>query len=198
MEIKVTSVNQVNTVELEHENMTNPVYTGYNDFSSLKSRVTMCTQNSFGGSKNPITASAITKYESVTQEMMDSADNAACDANQMNTPVGRNMNPTEYDDFSSLRSRLTPQMGSSDESPITKYENITREHMTKHINDYPLASDDANRLNTDNAAKNTEYDDFTSLRLRLTAQVRSSASGFDDPATTAEVGAEDEYSISPQ
>ena len=59
METEIASVNQMNTVELGDENMTNSVTTGYDNFSSLRSRVPSSPQNSLGGSENPITVAAI-------------------------------------------------------------------------------------------------------------------------------------------
>ena len=103
------------------------------------------------------------------------------------------MSLTEYDDFFSLRLRLTTSTRGSDKGPITTYKNITQEGTINHTDSDPYTLDDANRLNTDNTPKHTGYDDFTSLRLRLTAvQTRSSVGSFDNPITTAEAGAPDD------
>ena len=192
MEIEVTLANQVKPDELVNENTTNPIHTGYDDFSSLRSRVPMNPQNSVGGSENPFNASAISTYENVAGGVMYNVDNVACDADQVSTQVDRNKSLREYDDFSSLRSRLDAQMRGSDESPITTYENITEEGMTDER--APHATDGANQSSTapENTTIQTGCDDFVSLRSRATAHTMSSVRNLNKPVTTAEAGATEE------
>ena len=106
---------------------------------------------------------------------MSAAENVAC-VDQVNTVVKENTSQAEYDDFSSLKSRvprLAQKSARGFESPITtaalQYENIAHEATKVAENVH-----DARQVNTI-ADVNAEYEDVSSLRSRPVAQLRKSA-----------------------
>ena len=123
----------------------------------------------------------------------------------MNTLGYVNTTRTGYDDFSSLRSRLTtemPQIGSSigdSEDPITaaavttdgnkKHERttVTENETLRNHNQSTFSS-----MPNENSGL-TGYDDFSSLRSRLAAQIRSSVDHYEDPVTTAAITTDDNF-----
>ena len=191
MEVEVTSANPVTSVELGDNNNTNPIHTGYEDFSSLRSRPSLNLQNSVLGFENPISTLAIHTYENIAQDVMEDAANVACDAKQANTPVYRNISFSEYDDLASLRSRLAAQMRSSNAGPITTHESINQDGMKDHTGSYLHTIDDTNQMNTledESTITPAGYDDFASLRSRLIVQIGSSVGSLGDSITMAEAG----------
>ena len=130
----VACANQVNTLVEENTSQTE-----YDDFSSLKSRVPRLELNTAGGFRNPVISTSIDTYENVALEVMEVAEDAAGDAKQEHTQIDGDT--AEYDDFSSLRSRLASQKRSSAETPnisssiAHKGSNGCTENVS-HVKDY--------------------------------------------------------------
>ena len=154
----------------------------YDDFSSLKSRVPRLELNSAGGLRNPVTTStSIGVYENVALEVMAVAEDAASDAKQENTQVDGDT--AQYEEFSSLRSRLASQKRSSAETFISTEAYNAHDRIAGHEENVTHALEDNNQQKIDGTTNPTGYDDFSSLRLRLVEQIRSSFEGVENPIT---------------
>ena len=135
------------------------------------SGVSALVGNSVRDSEKSTTVSTIDLDRNIAYrapKSMSAAENVAC-VDQVSTVVNENTSQAEYDDFSSLKSRvprLAQKSARGFENPITtaalQYENIAHE-ATKVAE------------NVRDAGVNAEYDDFSSLRSRPVAQLRKSA-----------------------
>ena len=147
--------------------------------------VSASVRNSVGDSKKSTTITTIDLDKNIAYrlpESMSAAENVAC-VDQVSTVVNENTRQAEYDDFSSLTSRL-PSLAQKSakgfENPVTtaatQYENIVQGMIASAENVVCNAS----QLNT--IVDGSEYSDFSSLRSRQAAQVRNSA---EDPVMIA-------------
>ena len=158
-------------------------HTDYEDIETLG--VSASVWNSVEDSNNSTTITAIDLDENIAYrppESMSAAENAAC-VDQVSIVVNENTRQAEYDDFSSLKSRLpslAQKSAKGSENPATtaaiQYENIAQGVIASAEN----VVCDASQLNT--IVDGSEYSDFSSLRSRRSAQTRNSA---EDPVIIA-------------
>ena len=151
----------------------------YDDFSALKSRLPKLAQKSARGFENPVTTSA-TQYENIAHEATEVVENG-CDACQVNTIADVN---TEYDDFSSLRSRLAAQSRNSAEDLVITEKNIAYNvprSLICHTENALHTCDDPNQLKAPEDENPMDYDNFSSLTARLATQIGSSCEGQKNP-----------------
>ena len=159
---------------------------GYDDFSSLKSRVPMLVQSSAEGIRNhPNPTTSNITYENTASK--DQTKLAATDhlASHPNDQRIKGTSQAGYDDFSSLKSRV-PMLVQSNAT----YENIASKDQTK------LAATDDNvshpnhkgqkMVRDENTTNESKYEDFSvSLCSRVSRPMHSSARDLEDPFTTA-------------
>ena len=158
-------------------------HTDYEDIETLG--VSASVWNSVEDSNNSTTITAIDLDQNIAchpPESMSAAENVAC-VDQVSTVVNENTRQAEYDDFSSLKSRLpslAQKSAKGSENPATtaaiQYENIAQGVIASAEN----VVCDASQLNT--IVDASEYSDFSSLRSRRAAQMRNSA---EDPVVIA-------------
>ena len=157
--------------------------TDYEDIETLG--VSASVRNSVEDSKNSTTITAIDLDQNIAYrhpESMSATENVVC-VDQVSTVLNENTRQAEYDDFSSLKSRLpslAQKSAKGSENPATtaaiQYENIAQGVIASAEN----VVCDASQLNT--IVDGSEYSDFSSLRSRRAAQIRNSA---EDPIIIA-------------